>query len=108
MVQLKRKLYKRGSSYETTIPKPLLFALDLEKNKYDVLFTYDQEKNHWIISFAMASLPKTVSSPKPLADTLSFHEQSSVLQSHEPTATQQKPIKPSSTTKPKSQKQLHS
>ena len=31
MTELKRKLYKRGSSYETTIPMPMLFLLDKDK-----------------------------------------------------------------------------
>ena len=30
-VEFRRKLYKRGSSYETTIPMPLLFVLDKSK-----------------------------------------------------------------------------
>ena len=46
----KRKLYKRGSSYETTIPMPLLFALDKNK-KYNVVFSYDNESNKWFIKF---------------------------------------------------------
>ena len=46
----KRKLYKRGSSYETTIPMPLLFALDRNK-KYNVVFSYDNESNKWFIKF---------------------------------------------------------
>ena len=46
---LKRKLYKRGSSFETTIPKPILFALDLDK-KYDVLYKFDNKTNRWYIS----------------------------------------------------------
>ena len=50
MVVFKRKLYKRGSSYETTIPMPLLFALD-ESKKHHVLFTFDAKKNVWVISF---------------------------------------------------------
>ena len=50
MVEIKRKLYKRGSSYETTIPMPLLFAIDRNK-KYNVVFTYDQSKNRWYIEF---------------------------------------------------------
>ncbi|MBI1969398.1 hypothetical protein HYS48_01775 [Candidatus Woesearchaeota archaeon] len=48
MVELRRKLYKRGSSYETTIPMPILFAID-PKKKHDVLFQFDQEKNAWYI-----------------------------------------------------------
>jgi len=46
----KRKLYKRGSSYETTIPMPLLFALDKSK-KYNVVFSYDPTANKWYIQF---------------------------------------------------------
>ncbi len=46
----KRKLYKRGSSYETTIPMPLLFALDKTK-KYHVVFSYDPAANKWYIKF---------------------------------------------------------
>ncbi len=51
MVELRRKLYKRGSSYETTIPFPLLFTLDLEKKKYDVVFGYEPLKQVWTITF---------------------------------------------------------
>ncbi|MEM4336535.1 MAG: hypothetical protein QXG86_00850 [Candidatus Woesearchaeota archaeon] len=47
---LKRKLYRRGSSFETTIPLPLLFALNKTK-KHNVLFIYDKEKNRWYIEF---------------------------------------------------------
>jgi len=48
--EFKRKLYKRGSSFETTIPMPLLFALDLNK-KYNVVFSYDTDANKWYIKF---------------------------------------------------------
>ncbi|HII72774.1 TPA: hypothetical protein HA265_08515 [Candidatus Woesearchaeota archaeon] len=50
MTVIKRKLYKRGSSVETTIPKPLLFALDTSK-KHDVLFKYDISSGRWYIEF---------------------------------------------------------
>ena len=46
--EIKRKLYKRGSSFETTIPMPLLFAFDLSK-KHNVLFKFDAKKNKWYI-----------------------------------------------------------
>ena len=49
-MEFKRKLYKRGSSIETTIPKPLLFSLDLIK-KHNIIFKYDKEKNRWYIEF---------------------------------------------------------
>ena len=47
---IKRKLYKRGSSFETTVPMPLLFALDQNK-KHNVLFKYDSANNRWFIEF---------------------------------------------------------
>ncbi len=50
MTEFRRKLYKRGSSFETTIPIPLLFALD-KKKKYNVIFAYDEEANKWYIKF---------------------------------------------------------
>lgn len=50
MQKLKRKLYKRGSSYETTIPMPLLFSLD-PKKKYSVDFNFDPTTNRWYIEF---------------------------------------------------------
>lgn len=50
MTTIKRKLYRRGSSYETTIPMPLLFALDKNRRHY-VKFIYDREKERWYIEF---------------------------------------------------------
>ncbi len=51
MVEFRRRLYRRGSSYETTIPLPLLFSLDSEK-KYDVIFSYDPNLGKWNLSFS--------------------------------------------------------
>ena len=48
--EFRRKLYKRGSSFETTIPMPLLFALDMNK-KYHVVFSFDSDANKWFIKF---------------------------------------------------------
>ena len=48
MVELKRKLYKRGSSFETTIPMPLLFNKDTNR-KHNVKFSFDPEKNKWYV-----------------------------------------------------------
>ncbi len=48
--QIKRKLYQRGSSYETTIPMPLLFAVDKSKKQH-VIFNYDPKANRWYIEF---------------------------------------------------------
>lgn len=50
MTEFKRKLYKRGSSFETTIPMPLLFALD-KKKKHNVLFKFDKASNRWYLDF---------------------------------------------------------
>ena len=50
MVEFKRKLYKRGSSFETTIPMPILMLLD-KKKKYNVIFAYDEDANRWYIKF---------------------------------------------------------
>ena len=50
MVEIRRKIYKRGSSYETTIPMPILFALDKSK-KYNAVFKYDASTNRWYIEF---------------------------------------------------------
>lgn|GEM_PF-5985425 len=49
-MELRRRLYRRGGSYETTIPKPLLFALDLEK-KQAVRFIYDDGNGRWYVDF---------------------------------------------------------
>lgn len=53
MTTIKRKLYRRGSSFETTIPMPLLFALDKSK-KHNVLFRFDSRTNRWYIEFEVA------------------------------------------------------
>jgi hypothetical protein len=50
MTTLRRKLYKRGSSFETTIPMPLLFALDMKK-KHNVIFNFDKKTGKWHIEF---------------------------------------------------------
>ena len=48
--EIRRKLYRRGSSFETTIPMPLLFTIDTSK-KRNVLFRLDKETNRWYIGF---------------------------------------------------------
>jgi len=50
MTEIRRRLYKRGSSFETTIPMPMLFALDSSK-KHDVIFKYDKANNRWYVEF---------------------------------------------------------
>jgi len=49
-MKIKRKLYTRGSSFETTIPMPLLFSLN-KKKKHNVIFEYDSETGKWLIDF---------------------------------------------------------
>lgn len=46
MAEFKRKLYKRGSSFETTIPMPMLFHIDMKK-KHNVVFKFD--KGRWYV-----------------------------------------------------------
>jgi hypothetical protein len=53
MAEIRRKLYKRGSSFETTIPMPLLFAIDTKK-KHNVVFKYDSALNRWFVEFEVA------------------------------------------------------
>lgn len=48
--EFKRKIYKRGSSYETTLPMPILFALDKSK-KHNVVFRFDAKTSRWYIEF---------------------------------------------------------
>jgi len=50
LTEIKRKLYKRGSSFETTIPMPLLFAIDKSK-KHNVIFRFDESSNKWYVEF---------------------------------------------------------
>jgi hypothetical protein len=49
-MEIKRRLYKRASSFETTVPMPLLFAIDKTK-KYNIIFKFDKEENKWYIEF---------------------------------------------------------
>jgi len=49
-VEFRRRLYKRGSSFETTVPMPLLFALEKNK-KYNVVFSFDGVVNRWYLKF---------------------------------------------------------
>lgn len=49
-MELKRKLYTRGSSFETTVPMPLLFSLDLKK-KYHIIFRFDAKSKKWYLDF---------------------------------------------------------
>ncbi|MEA3430865.1 MAG: hypothetical protein U9R08_06325 [Nanoarchaeota archaeon] len=50
MTEIRRKLYKRGSSFETTIPMPILFAID-KKKKHEVVFKFDKKGNRWYVEF---------------------------------------------------------
>jgi hypothetical protein len=50
MMQLKRKLYRRGSSFETTIPMPLIFSLNPQQKHY-VVFKFDSKQMRWYLEF---------------------------------------------------------
>ena len=56
-MEFRRKLYTRGSSYETTIPMPLLFSID-KKKKYDVIFAFEPNSNKWFIKIEEKKLTK--------------------------------------------------
>jgi len=49
-IKLKRKLYSRGGSYETTMPIQMLFSLDLTK-KHEVIFEFDNNTKRWFVMF---------------------------------------------------------
>lgn len=53
-MEFRRKLYPRGSSFETTIPKPLLFAIDQAK-KHEVVFSYNKKDQSWTIRIEESS-----------------------------------------------------
>jgi hypothetical protein len=50
VIEFKRKIYKRGSSYETTIPMPMLFSQDLDK-KNVAIFKFDKKSKRWYVEF---------------------------------------------------------
>lgn len=52
-MEFRRKLYTRGSSFETTIPAPLLFSID-KKKKHEVIFVFDADTNMWTIKIEEA------------------------------------------------------
>jgi hypothetical protein len=53
-MEFRRRLYSRGSSFETTIPRPLLFSLNPEE-KHDVVFNYDEEQRRWYVEIVPKS-----------------------------------------------------
>ena len=48
IAEIKRKLYRRGSSFELTVPMPLLFSVDKTK-KNEVVFKFDEAKKKWFL-----------------------------------------------------------
>ena len=62
MEKLVSKVYKRGSSYEITIPKALLWDLNLEKKKYGVIFK--KSGSFWVINFEELKKKKNILSRK--------------------------------------------
>ena len=52
-MEFRRKLYIRGSSFETTIPRPMLFSLDIKK-KHEVLFKFDNKTSKWYVEFEVS------------------------------------------------------
>jgi len=50
LYEIRRKVYRRGSSHETTIPQALLLIINPDK-KYNIVFKYELEKNRWYLEF---------------------------------------------------------
>lgn len=49
-VSLRRKIYSRGGSHETTIPLQLLLGLNLEESN-EAIFEYDPKMQRWYVRF---------------------------------------------------------
>jgi hypothetical protein len=56
-MEFRRKIYTRGSSFETTIPMPLLFSAD-KKKKYIAVFVFEPNTGKWMIKIEEASAKK--------------------------------------------------
>ena len=56
-MEFRRKIYTRGSSYETTIPMPLLFSTD-KKKKYIAVFVFEPNTGKWMIKIEEESAKK--------------------------------------------------
>jgi hypothetical protein len=54
MAEFRRKLYRRGSSFETTIPMPMLFSVDTSKKNH-VIFRFDPKLSRWYVEFEPAN-----------------------------------------------------
>lgn len=52
-VSLRRKIYSRGGSHETTIPLQLLLGLDLKESN-EAIFEYDPKMSRWYVRFEKA------------------------------------------------------
>jgi hypothetical protein len=48
MTSLKRKLFKKGNSYTTTIPAQILWDCDTDK-QHNVVFVFDKSKRKWYL-----------------------------------------------------------
>lgn len=59
MRELKRKIYKRGGSSESTIPQAILLTLDPDK-KHNIIFKFDSKTKRWYIEFEEAEEKKEV------------------------------------------------
>jgi len=63
VMEFRRRLYRRGSSFETTIPMPLLLTLDPDA-RHDVVFAFDPATRQWVVRFdprTPTSVPKRLS-----------------------------------------------
>ena len=48
MASLKRKLFKKGNSFTTTIPAQILWDCDTDK-AHNVVFVFDKVKRKWYL-----------------------------------------------------------
>ena len=49
-MEFRRRLYRRGGSFETTVPMPLLLTLN-PKKRHDIVFAFDPETKQWMVRF---------------------------------------------------------
>jgi hypothetical protein len=56
-MEFRRRLYRRGSSFETTVPMPLLLALAPDV-PHDVVFAFDPATQQWTIRFDPRAPPR--------------------------------------------------
>ncbi len=62
-MEFRRRLYRRGSSFETTIPMPLLLTLDPDA-RHDVVFMFDPVSHQWVVRFEPRNASSTATAQR--------------------------------------------